>query len=144
MDKEAAKVTLETLFGRIDSLIAKDGKASKAELSKVFGEHADQFLQFCDKDGDSDLTCEEFCAGILTDAADMSQEDFDANWADRMEGVVAAAEGAQAGEAAPAAALKNKAFLFIKPHSVTEATKTLVNEALIAKGFAVLAEGAIS
>merc|ERR1719272_2409939 len=111
MDKEAAKVTLETLFGRIDSLIAKDGKASKAELSKVFGDHADQFLEFCDKDGDTDLTCEEFCTGILNDAADMSQEDFDTNWANRMDGVVKTAEDTKAAEeaaaeeeAAPAAA----------------------------------------
>merc|ERR1719345_398813 len=103
MDKEAAKVTLETLFGRIDSLIAKDGKASKAELSKVFGEHADQFLEFCDKDGDTDLTCEEFCAGILNDAADMSQEDFDTNWANRMDGVVKTAEDTKAAEEAAAA-----------------------------------------
>merc|ERR1719272_1926454 len=89
MDKEAAKVTLETLFGRIDSLIAKDGKASKAELSKVFGDHADQFL--------------EFCTGILNDAADMSQEDFDTNWANRMDGVVKTAEDTKAAEEAAAA-----------------------------------------
>eukprot|EP00656_Telonema_subtile_P007091 TRINITY_DN1331_c0_g1_i4.p1 TRINITY_DN1331_c0_g1~~TRINITY_DN1331_c0_g1_i4.p1 ORF type:complete len:334 (-),score=115.20 TRINITY_DN1331_c0_g1_i4:149-1150(-) len=38
---------------------------------------------------------------------------------------------------------KNKAFLFIKPHAVTDATKILAKDALIAKGLKVLSEGEI-
>merc|ERR1719298_325522 len=108
MDKDAAKATLENLFDRIDALMKKDGEASKAELEAVFGEHAGEFLKFCDKDADEKLTKDEFTSGILNDCGDMSQEDFDSNWAERMEGVVKAAEEkkaaeAPAEEAAPAA-----------------------------------------
>merc|ERR1719157_457331 len=46
--------------------------------------------------------------------------------------------------AAPAVALKNKAFLFIKPHAVTDATKTLVGAQLVEKGFTICSEGSIS
>merc|ERR1719160_1593120 len=95
MDKDAAKATLEGLFDRIDALIKKDGEASKAEL-------AGEFLKFCDKDADEKLTKDEFTSGILNDCGDMSQEDFDSNWAERMEGVVKAAEEKKAAEA-PAA-----------------------------------------
>merc|ERR1719281_1304314 len=101
MDKDAAKATLEGLFDRIDALIKKDGEASKAELEAVFGEHAGEFLKFCDKDADEKLTKDEFTSGILNDCGDMSQEDFDSNWAERMEGVVKAAEEKKAAEAAP-------------------------------------------
>merc|ERR1719352_1817411 len=105
MDAAAAKTTLEGLFDRIDALINKDGEASKDELTKVFGEHAEEFLKFCDKDADSKLTKEEFTGGILKDCDGMSQEDFNTNWAERMEGVVAEAEKAKEAEAAaPAAA----------------------------------------
>merc|ERR1719263_2017943 len=103
MDAAAAKTTLEGLFDRIDALINKDGEASKDELTKVFGEHAEEFLKFCDKDADSKLTKDEFTGGILKDCDGMSQEDFNTNWAERMEGVVAAAEKVKAEEAAPAA-----------------------------------------
>lgn len=58
----------------------------------MFGEHADEFLKFCDKDSDKSLTKDEFVGGILADCEGMSQEDFDVNWAQRMEGVVKAAE----------------------------------------------------
>merc|ERR1719456_1324518 len=66
------------------------------------GEHAGEFLKFCDKDADEKLTKDEFTDGILNDCGDMSQEDFDSNWAERMEGVVKAAEEKKAAEA-PAA-----------------------------------------
>ena len=39
---------------------------------------------------------------------------------------------------------KNSAFVFIKPHAVTEPTKELVKEALLAKGLTILSEGSIS
>merc|ERR1711934_710930 len=100
MDAAAAKTTLEGLFDRIDALINKDGEASKEELTKVFGEHAEEFLKFCDKDADSKLTKDEFTGGILKDCDGMSQEDFNTNWAERMEGVVAEAEKAAAAAAA--------------------------------------------
>jgi nucleoside diphosphate kinase len=44
----------------------------------------------------------------------------------------------------PKEPLKNKAFLFIKPHAVTDATKKLVGEQLVAKGFTICSEGSIS
>merc|ERR1719364_489846 len=99
MNVDAAKATLGGLFDRIDALIKKDGEASKKELEAVFGEHAGEFLKFCDKDADEKLTKDEFTSGILNDCGDMSQEDFDSNWADRMEGVVKAAEEKKAAEA---------------------------------------------
>merc|ERR1711981_140015 len=86
------------------NVITKDGQASYEELTAVFGEHADEFLQFCDKDTDKKLTRDEFTSGILGDCDGMSQEDFNANWANRMEGVVAAAEAKQTAEAPAAAA----------------------------------------
>merc|ERR1711977_388601 len=95
MNVDAAKATLGGLFDRIDALIKKDGEASKKELEAVFGEHAGEFLKFCDKDADEKLTKDEFTAGILADCDGMSQEDFDAQWANRMEEVVAEAEAKQ-------------------------------------------------
>merc|ERR1711907_662549 len=92
MDAETAKTTLGGLFDRIDALVNKDGEASYEELTKVFGEHADEFLKFCDKDDDKKLTKGEFVGGILADCDGMSQEEFNTNWAERMEGVVSAAE----------------------------------------------------
>ena len=63
MDKGAARATLEALFDRIDALIKHDGEASKAELEAVFGDHAGEFLKFCDKDADEKLTKDEFTSG---------------------------------------------------------------------------------
>lgn len=40
--------------------------------------------------------------------------------------------------------LKNKAFVFIKPHAVTEATKDLVKNTLESKGITILTEGSIA
>jgi len=140
MDAAAAKTTLGGLFDRIDQLIKKDGQASKAELEAVFGEHAAEFLKFCDKDADENLSKDEFCDGILKDCDGMSQEDFDENWANRMEGVVAAAEAAKGSESS---GLKNKAFLFIKPHAVTDAVKALAKESLSNMGLNILSEGEI-
>ena len=39
---------------------------------------------------------------------------------------------------------KNSAFVFVKPHAVTEATKTLVKEGLIAAGLTITSEGSLS
>merc|ERR1711924_284959 len=118
MDSAAAKVTLEGLFDRIDALITKDGQASYEELTAVFGEHAEEFLKFCDKDTDKKLTKDEFTSGILGDCDGMSQEDFDTNWANRMEGVVAAAEAKQTAEAPAAAAevISEESFAFCSIH----------------------------
>merc|ERR1712072_470166 len=137
MNVDAAKATLGGLFDRIDALIKKDGEASKEELKAVFGDHAGEFLKFCDKDENESLSKDEFTSGILGDCEGMSQEDFDANWANRMEGVVAEAEAKNKG------GLKNKAFLFIKPHAVTDAVKAFAKEALTNMGFGVLSEGEI-
>ena len=78
------KETLGALFDRIDALINKDGHASKEELTAVFGEHAGDFLSHCDENADAQLTKEEFVDGILHDVEGMSDDDFQAQWANRM------------------------------------------------------------
>merc|ERR1712166_496133 len=129
------KAELQARFNLIDT--NSNGTLEKSELIAVFGAHAGEFLSFCDGDSDGALTADEFSDGIQKDTAEMSDEDFQINWLDRMSESITAATPA-------AVALKNKAFLFIKPHAVTEATKTLAKDALIAKGFAVLSEGEIT
>ena len=91
-DKMSREESMGALFDRIDAVITKDGFATKEELTKVFGEHAEEFLKFCDGDGDTKLTKEEFVNGIIGDAKEMSDDDFNTNWVERMNGVVAAAE----------------------------------------------------
>jgi len=51
--------------------------------------------------------------------------------------------GGAAAAAAPAAA-KNAAFVFIKPHAVTEKVKELAKKGLEAKGITILAEGSLN
>merc|ERR1712195_466987 len=101
----ARTASLTALFNRIDALEKKDDALSKGELTKVFGEHAGEFLKFCDGQAegavDQALSLEEFTAGILGDTNDMSQEDFNTNWVTRMTGCVEEAPAAE--EAAPAA-----------------------------------------
>merc|ERR1711977_790429 len=82
MDREAA---LKTLFDRIDALESKDQSLSLGELKKVFAEHADEFIKFCDGQGaegkdDQALTFDEFKTGILNDSKDLSDDEFKANW----------------------------------------------------------------
>merc|ERR1711998_305302 len=106
MDRSAA---LKNLFDRIDALCSKDDALDMDELKAVFGEHADEFIKYCDGQGeagavDAKLTFEEFKTGILADTKDMSDDDFKANWIDRMTGCVEAAEAAKPAaeeEAAP-------------------------------------------
>jgi len=91
---------LTTLFGRIDALVTKDDSLDMDELKQVFGEHADEFIKYCDGQGeagavDAKLTFEEFKTGILADTKDMSDDDFKTNWIDRMTGCVEAAEAAE-------------------------------------------------
>merc|ERR1712166_644076 len=135
LNKMDRKAELQARFNLIDT--NSNGTLEKSELIAVFGAHAGEFLSFCDGDSDGALTADEFSDGIQKDTAEMSDEDFQINWLDRMSESITAATPA-------AGALKNKAFLFIKPHAVTEATKTLAKDALIAKGFAVLSEGEIT
>lgn len=91
-ETKARTEALTTLFGRIDALEKKDEALSKGELTKVFGEHAGEFLKFCDGQAggaeDQALSLAEFTAGILGDTNDMSQEDFNTNWIARMTGCV--------------------------------------------------------
>merc|ERR1719155_112306 len=100
MDRSAA---LKDLFGRIDKLVKEDQSLEIDELKKVFGEHAEEFIKYCDgqKEGavDNALSFPEFEAGILADTKDMSDEDFNKNWIERMTGCVAEAEAAAAAEA---------------------------------------------
>ena len=50
MSRDEAKATeaLTALFAKVDK--NGNGELDLAELQRVFGEHADQFLKFCDKD----------------------------------------------------------------------------------------------
>lgn len=52
----------------------------------------------CGADNNSELSCDEFCAGILNDTTDMNDADFEEQWIQRMTATIAAA--------APAAGLK--------------------------------------
>merc|ERR1711988_1682490 len=113
MDRAAE---LQKLFGRIDALVEKDDSLSMDELKAVFGEHADEFIKYCDGQGeagavDAKLTFEEFKTGILADTKDMSDDDFKTNWIERMTGCVEAAEAAKpaAEEAAPEEAAAEEA-----------------------------------
>lgn len=48
-----------------------------------------EFLKFCDGgEKDGVLTCEEFCEGIAADTGDMSEEDFQKIWLERMDGCI--------------------------------------------------------
>merc|ERR1719473_2565806 len=107
MDREGE---LKTLFGRIDALVEKDESLSMDELKAVFGEHADEFIKYCDGQAggeeDKKLTFDEFKSGILADTKDMTDDEFKANWVDRMTQCVVDAEAAKPAaeeEAAPAA-----------------------------------------
>merc|ERR1719399_1379328 len=107
MDRAAA---LKTLFESIDALVEKDDSLSMDELNAVFGEHAEEFIKYCDGQNggeeDKKLSFDEFSAGILNDTKDMSDEDFQSNWIDRMTQCIEDAQkakDAKAAEAAPAA-----------------------------------------
>jgi len=90
MDKTAE---LATRFAKIDS--NSNGTLEFSELETVFGEHAEEFLKFCDgAEKDRVLTPEEFCAGVIGDTADLSDEAFRTTWLDRMDGCIAAAGAA--------------------------------------------------
>eukprot|EP00657_Telonema_sp_P-1_P006923 TRINITY_DN26429_c0_g1_i1.p2 TRINITY_DN26429_c0_g1~~TRINITY_DN26429_c0_g1_i1.p2 ORF type:complete len:163 (-),score=40.64 TRINITY_DN26429_c0_g1_i1:10-498(-) len=54
------------------------------ELTNVFGNFASEFLKFCDENNDESLSREEFIAGILKDTQDLSDDDFQRDWLDRM------------------------------------------------------------
>merc|ERR1719191_394512 len=97
---------LKKLFARIDALVDQDESLDMDELKQVFGEHADEFIKYCDGqangDVDAKLSFDEFSTGIINDTKDMDDAEFQANWIDRMTGCVKEAEDAKAA-AAPAA-----------------------------------------
>eukprot|EP00656_Telonema_subtile_P005722 TRINITY_DN12614_c0_g1_i1.p1 TRINITY_DN12614_c0_g1~~TRINITY_DN12614_c0_g1_i1.p1 ORF type:complete len:384 (+),score=106.90 TRINITY_DN12614_c0_g1_i1:28-1152(+) len=95
MDREAE---LKNRFALID--VDSNGSLEKSELAAVFGEHADEFLKFCDGNSDGALTSAEFVTGILDDTKDMSDEDFQTHWLDRMSTCIGEAVVPAAGEAA--------------------------------------------
>merc|ERR1719353_1079080 len=77
-----------------------NGTLEVSELQSVFGEHATEFLKFCDGDGDKQLTNDEFVNGITEDCKDMDDADFQTNWLDRMSEAIAAAQPGAGGDAA--------------------------------------------
>jgi len=93
-DEAKAKESLSALFSKVDK--NSNGSLELSELKRVFGEHADQFLKFCDGDGDKAISSDEWLAGIIGDTADLSEEEFAETWITRMSGCVATAEAADA------------------------------------------------
>merc|ERR1719253_1178638 len=106
VDQEKAKEVLGGFFDRIDKLVNEDGFATLDELSKVFGEHAAEFIENCDgfnnMEKEGKLSKEEFVQGILNDVNKngLSQETFDEDWAGRMDAAVKMAEDAKPAEPA--------------------------------------------
>jgi cysteine synthase A len=97
-DEARATESLAALFAKVD--VNANGKLEYSELTRVFGEFADQFLEFCDQDKDKEITVEEWTAAILKDTADLSEEDFQAQWVTRMtESLAAAAPAALTSDA---------------------------------------------
>jgi len=94
-DEAKATEVLTSLFQKVD--VNANGALCLSELKRVFGEHAGQFLTFCDGDDDKEISVDEWLKGILGDTADLSEEEFQATWVERMGGCVAAAEGATLG-----------------------------------------------
>jgi quinol monooxygenase YgiN len=80
------KVELTERFNIIDT--NGSGALELAELEACFGEHAGEFLQFCDKNTDKAISAEEFVTGITDNSEGMSDEDFKAQWLDRMSSVI--------------------------------------------------------
>merc|ERR1719473_1395151 len=78
-------------FALID--VNKNGELDKEELGKVFGEHADQFLTYCDKAGagnkDDQINLKEFQDAIVLDCADLDDATFQETWLDRMDKSIA-------------------------------------------------------
>ena len=65
MPEACSAAELTQRFNLIDT--NSNGTLEKSELRAVFGEHAEEFLKFCDGNNDGALTAEEFVAGILND-----------------------------------------------------------------------------
>jgi len=75
------------LFAKIDS--NGNGELEVSELKSVFGDFAEQFLAHCDLDSDAKITPKEWVAGILQETKEMSDDDFQTEWASRMEECIA-------------------------------------------------------
>jgi len=83
VDIEKAKATLKSLFNQIDT--SGNEELDSKELEVVFGEHASDFLKFCDGDGDKSITLTEWLDGITGDVSAMTEEKFQENWVVRMQ-----------------------------------------------------------
>lgn len=86
---EAAKETLSGLFKQIDT--SGNSTLDVNELKAVFGDHASEFLKFCDENTDGEITLDEWLNGITSDIEGMSEADFQTNWVERMQGCITAA-----------------------------------------------------
>ena len=84
MSRDEAKATasLAELFAQVD--VNNNGKLEFSELTRVFGDFADQFLEYCDQDKDKEITCQEWTDAIIRDTAELSEEEFQAQWVVRM------------------------------------------------------------
>lgn len=98
---------LTSRFALIDT--NSNGSLEKSELASVFGEHAQEFLKFCDGDNDGSLTSDEFVKGILGDTSEMSDEDFTSTWLERMSTCIA--------DAKPKAADAKRVLMVFTSHS---------------------------
>eukprot|EP00658_Telonema_sp_P-2_P005946 TRINITY_DN12242_c0_g1_i8.p3 TRINITY_DN12242_c0_g1~~TRINITY_DN12242_c0_g1_i8.p3 ORF type:complete len:138 (+),score=36.33 TRINITY_DN12242_c0_g1_i8:220-633(+) len=84
MDRAAS---LTSMFNLID--VSQSGSLDRAELSAAFGIHSEEFLSHLDDNHDQKLSCDEFVAGIADFCKHLSDEEFQAQWLDRMAETIA-------------------------------------------------------
>ena len=97
------RVALTSLFNAFD--LDGNGVLQPSELAVAFGDHAKEFLEFCDQDSDSLISLDEWNDGILTQTKTLTEASFQTDWIERMRSMLP--EGWE--EKAPAAAEESKA-----------------------------------
>ena len=72
-NKENAIISLSDLFTKIDT--DEDGTISLVELETVFGDHAEHFMQFLNKDTEilNEISSDEWVRGIIKHTDGMSE-----------------------------------------------------------------------
>merc|ERR1719506_618799 len=78
---------LTALFKSID--VDGSDQLEVGELKVVFGEFHAEFLTFCDKDDDDKLSLDEWINGIMLETKELSDEDFETQWVERMGALIA-------------------------------------------------------
>ena len=72
-NKDNAIISLSDLFTKIDT--NENGKISIVELETVFGDHAEHFMQFLNRDTETlnEISCDEWVRGIIKHTGEMSE-----------------------------------------------------------------------